>query len=158
AFHAAATGQWVRHRHKNGPVADSLGPAGRASFHGGSCVAPHCGLNGSGARGRGGGIPLTRLGQEWRTREIAPCSSGQASDLRPMELYTIDTGFFKLDGGAMFGVVPKVLWGKVHPADEQNLCSWAMRCLLVRTGDHLVLIDNGIGDKQDAKFFGHYHL
>lgn len=75
-----------------------------------------------------------------------------------MELYTIDTGFFKLDGGAMFGVVPKVLWGKVHPADEQNLCSWAMRCLLVKTGDHLVLIDNGIGDKQDAKFFGHYHL
>ena len=75
-----------------------------------------------------------------------------------MELYTIDTGFFKLDGGAMFGVVPKVLWGKVHPADEKNLCSWAMRCLLVKTGNHLILIDNGIGDKQDAKFFGYYHL
>lgn len=75
-----------------------------------------------------------------------------------MELYTIDTGFFKLDGGAMFGVVPKVLWGKLHPADEKNLCSWAMRCLLVRTGKHLILIDNGIGDKQDEKFFGHYYL
>lgn len=75
-----------------------------------------------------------------------------------MELYTIDTGFFKLDGGAMFGVVPKMLWSKQHPPDEKNLCTWAMRCLLVRTGDRLVLIDNGIGDKQDAKFFGHYDL
>lgn len=75
-----------------------------------------------------------------------------------MELYTIDTGFFKLDGGAMFGVVPKVLWSKRHPADADNLCTWAMRCLLVNTGGHLILIDNGIGDKQDAKFFGHYHL
>ncbi len=75
-----------------------------------------------------------------------------------MELYTIDTGFFKLDGGAMFGVVPKVLWGKVHPADEKNLCSWAMRCLLVKTGNNLILIDNGIGDKQNEKFFSHYHL
>ncbi len=75
-----------------------------------------------------------------------------------MKLYTIDTGFFKLDGGAMFGVVPKVLWGKVHPADEKNLCSWAMRCLLVETDGHLILIDNGIGDKQDEKFFGHYYL
>lgn len=75
-----------------------------------------------------------------------------------MELYAIDTGFFKLDGGAMFGVVPKMLWSKQHPPDEKNLCTWAMRCLLVRTGDRLVLIDNGIGDKQDAKFFSHYDL
>lgn len=75
-----------------------------------------------------------------------------------MELYTIDTGFFKLDGGAMFGVVPKSIWNKLNPADENNMCTWAMRCLLVRSGDRLVLIDNGIGDKQDAKFFSHYYL
>ena len=75
-----------------------------------------------------------------------------------MNLYTIDTGLFKLDGGAMFGVVPKPLWSKHHPPDANNLCTWAMRCLLVETGGHLVLIDNGIGDKQDAKFFGHYGL
>ncbi|QQR86899.1 MAG: MBL fold metallo-hydrolase [Flavobacteriales bacterium] len=75
-----------------------------------------------------------------------------------MNLYPIDTGFFKLDGGAMFGVVPKTLWGKMHPPDERNACTWAMRCLLVETGGHLILIDNGIGDKQDAKFFSHYDL
>ena len=75
-----------------------------------------------------------------------------------MQLYTIDTGFFKLDGGAMFGVVPKSLWSKVHPADENNLCTWAMRCLLIEDGDKLILVDNGIGDKQDAKFFSHYYL
>lgn len=75
-----------------------------------------------------------------------------------MKLHTINTGNFKLDGGAMFGVVPKSLWNKVNPADANNLCSWAMRCLLVEDGNRLVLIDNGIGDKQDAKFFGHYDL
>lgn len=75
-----------------------------------------------------------------------------------MNLFTINTGFFKLDGGAMFGVVPKSLWNKLNPADENNLCTWAMRCLLVQDGDRLILIDNGIGDKQDAKFLGHYHL
>ncbi|KEO73943.1 MBL fold metallo-hydrolase [Anditalea andensis] len=75
-----------------------------------------------------------------------------------MELHVINTGFFKLDGGAMFGVVPKILWEKSNPADEKNLCTWAMRCLLVQDGDKLVLIDNGIGDKQDAKFFSHYYL
>lgn len=75
-----------------------------------------------------------------------------------MKLHTIDTGFFKLDGGAMHGVVPKSLWNKENPADDNNMCSWAMRCLLVETGNRLVLIDNGIGDKQDAKFFGHYFL
>ncbi|MBL7940338.1 MAG: MBL fold metallo-hydrolase [Flavobacteriales bacterium] len=75
-----------------------------------------------------------------------------------MTLHPIDTGFFKLDGGAMFGVVPKTLWSKSHPPDANNLCTWAMRCLLVEHGDRLILIDNGIGDKQDAKFFGHYDL
>ena len=75
-----------------------------------------------------------------------------------MNLYVIDTGFFKLDGGAMFGVVPKSLWGKHHPPDEKNLCTWAMRCLLVETDGQLILIDNGIGDKQDARFFSHYDL
>ena len=75
-----------------------------------------------------------------------------------MELYTVDTGFFKLDGGAMFGVVPKSLWSRTNPADENNLCSWAMRCLLAVDGNRVVLIDNGIGDKQDAKFFSHYYL
>lgn len=75
-----------------------------------------------------------------------------------MKLHVINTGFFKLDGGAMFGVVPKSLWSKTNPADENNLCSWAMRCLLVEAGNRLVLIDNGIGDKQDARFFSHYYL
>lgn len=75
-----------------------------------------------------------------------------------MELYSINTGFFKLDGGAMFGVVPKSIWNKVNPADENNLCSWALRCLLIQEGNRLILIDNGNGDKQDAKFFSHYHL
>ncbi len=75
-----------------------------------------------------------------------------------MNLYSVDTGYFKLDGGAMFGVVPKVMWNKLNPADENNLCSWAMRCLLIEDGNRLILIDNGIGDKQDAKFLGHYHL
>jgi glyoxylase-like metal-dependent hydrolase (beta-lactamase superfamily II) len=75
-----------------------------------------------------------------------------------MKLHVIDTGFFKLDGGAMFGVVPKSLWQRTNPADENNLCSWAMRCLLIEDGDRLILIDNGIGDKQDAKFFSHYYL
>jgi len=75
-----------------------------------------------------------------------------------MELHVIDTGFFKLDGGAMFGVVPKTIWEKRHAPDANNLCTWAMRCLLVEDGKRLILIDNGIGDKQDAKFLGHYDL
>ncbi|OSZ79476.1 MBL fold metallo-hydrolase [Chitinophagaceae bacterium IBVUCB1] len=74
-----------------------------------------------------------------------------------MKLYTIIAGYFKLDGGAMHGVVPKSMWQKVNPADDNNMCSWAMRCLLIDTGDRKILIDNGMGDKQDAKFFGHYH-
>jgi glyoxylase-like metal-dependent hydrolase (beta-lactamase superfamily II) len=75
-----------------------------------------------------------------------------------MHLYTIDTGFFKLDGGAMFGVVPKTIWNKLNPADEKNLCNWAMRCLLIEDGNQLILIDNGIGNKQSEKFFGYYDL
>jgi glyoxylase-like metal-dependent hydrolase (beta-lactamase superfamily II) len=75
-----------------------------------------------------------------------------------MKLYTVNTGNFKLDGGAMFGVVPKVIWNKLNPADENNLCPWAMRCMLIEDDNKLILIDNGVGDKQDEKFFGHYHL
>jgi glyoxylase-like metal-dependent hydrolase (beta-lactamase superfamily II) len=75
-----------------------------------------------------------------------------------MKLYTINTGYFKLDGGAMFGVVPKSMWNRLNPADENNMCSWALRCLLVEDESRLILIDNGMGDKQDAKFFGHYYL
>lgn len=75
-----------------------------------------------------------------------------------MNLYSINTGNFKLDGGAMFGVVPKSIWQKLNPADENNMCTWAMRCLLIEDGDRLILVDNGIGNKQDAKFFGHYYL
>lgn len=75
-----------------------------------------------------------------------------------MKLHVIDTGFFKLDGGAMFGVVPKSIWNKSNPADDKNLCTWALRCLLIEDGKRLILIDNGIGTKQDAKFFSHYYL
>jgi glyoxylase-like metal-dependent hydrolase (beta-lactamase superfamily II) len=75
-----------------------------------------------------------------------------------MNLYSIDTGFFKLDGGAMFGVVPKSIWNKLNPADEANMCTWALRCLLIEDKGRLILIDTGIGNKQDQKFFGHYYL
>ncbi|MFT3979710.1 MAG: MBL fold metallo-hydrolase [Ferruginibacter sp.] len=75
-----------------------------------------------------------------------------------MNLYTINTGYFKLDGGAMFGVVPKSIWNKINLADENNMCSWALRCLLIEDGNRLVLVDNGMGDKQDAKFFSHYYM
>lgn len=75
-----------------------------------------------------------------------------------MTLYSINTGYFKLDGGAMFGVVPKSIWQKLNPPDENNMCSWALRCLLIEDEGHLILIDNGMGEKQDAKFFGHYYL
>jgi glyoxylase-like metal-dependent hydrolase (beta-lactamase superfamily II) len=75
-----------------------------------------------------------------------------------MKLHVINTGLFKLDGGAMFGVVPKSIWNKSNPADENNMCTWAMRCLLIEDGNKLILIDNGIGTKQDAKFFSHYYL
>jgi len=75
-----------------------------------------------------------------------------------MKLIPIETGYFKLDGGAMFGVVPKTIWQKMIPADENNLCSWTMRCLLVDTGEQRILIDTGLGDKQDERFFSHYFL
>src|SRR4030095_12390625 len=75
-----------------------------------------------------------------------------------MKLYTINTGYFKLDGGAMFGVVPKNIWNKVNPADENNMCSWALRSLLIEVGKRLILVDNGMGNKQDSKFFGFYYL
>ncbi|MFB6305760.1 MAG: MBL fold metallo-hydrolase [Flavobacteriales bacterium] len=70
-----------------------------------------------------------------------------------MKIKPIHSGFFKLDGGAMFGVVPKTIWSKTNPPDENNLCTWAMRCLLVETGDHKILVDTGLGDKQSEKFF-----
>ena len=75
-----------------------------------------------------------------------------------MKLHSIPTGDFKLDGGAMFGVVPKQLWERTNPADEKNLCTWSMRNLLIEDGNKLILIDTGIGDKQSEKFFSHYHL
>jgi glyoxylase-like metal-dependent hydrolase (beta-lactamase superfamily II) len=75
-----------------------------------------------------------------------------------MNLYAINAGHFKLDGGAMFGVVPKTMWNKLNPADENNMCNWAMRCLLIEEGNKLILIDTGMGDKQEAKFFDRYYL
>lgn len=74
-----------------------------------------------------------------------------------MKLYTIDTGYFKLDGGAMFGVVPKSMWQKANTPDENNMCTWAMRCLLIEHGNYKILVDNGMGTKQDEKFFSHYY-
>ena len=75
-----------------------------------------------------------------------------------MKIHVLNTGNFKLDGGAMFGVVPKSLWSRTNPADSNNLCDWAMRSLLIEDGNRLILIDTGIGDKQSEKFFSHYHL
>ena len=75
-----------------------------------------------------------------------------------MKLSVVNTGYFKLDGGAMFGVVPKKLWIKTNEPDQNNLCTWAMRSLLIEDGDKLILIDTGIGNKQTDKFFSHYHL
>lgn len=75
-----------------------------------------------------------------------------------MKLHVMHAGLFKLDGGAMFGVVPKSIWQRTNPADSDNMCTWAMRCLLIEDGDRLILIDNGIGDKQDEKFFSHFHM
>ena len=75
-----------------------------------------------------------------------------------MKLYPIETGNFKLDGGAMFGVVPKKLWERTNPADNNNMCTWSMRSLLIEDDNKLMLVDTGIGDKQSDKFFSHYHL
>ena len=75
-----------------------------------------------------------------------------------MKIYPIETGNFKLDGGAMFGVVPKTIWQKTNPADANNLIDMSMRCMLIEDGDRLLLIDTGLGAKQSEKFFGYYHL
>lgn len=75
-----------------------------------------------------------------------------------MKIYSINAGYFKLDGGAMFGVVPKSIWSKLNPADENNMCNWAMRCMLIEDEGRLILIDNGMGYKQDEKFFSYYYL
>ncbi len=75
-----------------------------------------------------------------------------------MKIHPIETGNFKLDGGAMFGVVPKVLWQRTNPSDSNNLIEMSMRCLLIEDGDKLILIDTGLGNKQSDKFFGYYHL
>ncbi|WBX76575.1 MBL fold metallo-hydrolase [Tenacibaculum ovolyticum] len=75
-----------------------------------------------------------------------------------MQIYPIETGNFKLDGGAMFGVVPKSIWQKTNPADDKNMISMGMRCMLIEEGDKLTLIDTGVGNKQSDKFFGYYYL
>lgn len=75
-----------------------------------------------------------------------------------MIIHPLNTGNFKLDGGAMFGVVPKSLWERTNPADSMNMCDWSMRTLLIEDGDRLILVDTGIGDKQSEKFFSHYYL
>ena len=74
-----------------------------------------------------------------------------------MTIYPIETGNFKLDGGAMFGVVPKSLWQRTNPADANNMIDMAARCLLIEDGNRLILIDNGLGNKQSEKFFGYYY-
>ena len=75
-----------------------------------------------------------------------------------MKLSVINSGHFKLDGGAMFGVVPKSMWHPLYPADENNMCSWAMRCMLIEEGNRLILIDTGMGNKQNDKFFSYYFM
>ena len=75
-----------------------------------------------------------------------------------MNVHIIETGYFKLDGGAMFGVVPKSIWNKLNPADENNMCTWALRSILIEDEGRVILIDTGMGTKQDEKFFGHYYL
>ncbi len=74
-----------------------------------------------------------------------------------MKLYSVNLGTFKLDGGAMFGVVPKSIWQRTNPADERNLCDWALRLLLIEDGKRLILVDTGMGHKQSEKFFGYYY-
>lgn len=75
-----------------------------------------------------------------------------------MKIYAVHITNFKIDGGAMFGVIPKALWQRVVPADDNNLCNWAIRSLLIDTGSHVILVDNGYGDKQDEKFLRHVYL
>ena len=75
-----------------------------------------------------------------------------------MKIYPVHITNFKIDGGSMFGVIPKALWQRVVPADENNLCNWAIRSVLIDTGSRVILVDNGYGDKQSEKFFRHVHL
>ena len=75
-----------------------------------------------------------------------------------MKIYPIETGNFKLDGGAMFGVVPKVLWQRTNPADNNNLIDMSLRTMLIEDGNRLILIDTGVGNKQSEKFFGFYYM
>ena len=75
-----------------------------------------------------------------------------------MKIYPIETGNFKLDGGAMFGVVPKSIWQRTNPADSKNMIDMSMRCMLIEDGNRLILIDTGLGNKQSDKFFGYYYL
>lgn len=75
-----------------------------------------------------------------------------------MNIHPVETGRFKLDGGAMFGVVPRSMWSKRHAPDSNGMCTWTMRCMLVENEGRLILIDTGIGDKQSEKFFSHYYL
>jgi glyoxylase-like metal-dependent hydrolase (beta-lactamase superfamily II) len=86
---------------------------------------------------------------------FSPCWKGFSKILK---LHVVNTGFFKLDGGAMFGVVPKSIWSKTNPPDLNNMCSWALRCLLIEQGKRLILIDTGIGNKQSEKFLSYYSL
>ena len=74
-----------------------------------------------------------------------------------MKLTIVSAGSFKLDGGAMFGVVPKVMWNKMNPADEDNMCTWTMRSLLIETETRKILVDTGIGHKQGERFRSHFH-
>ncbi len=74
-----------------------------------------------------------------------------------MRLHTLEIGKFKLDGGAMFGVVPKSMWNKLNPSDDNNMCTWQLRCLLVEDGDRKILIDTGAGNKQGEKFKNHFY-
>ena len=83
--------------------------------------------------------------------------SSAPKKISPLKIEVLNTGYFKLDGGAMFGVVPKSMWNKLNPADENNLCNWALRCMLIEDDNRLILVDTGMGDKQDEKFFNHYY-
>ena len=75
-----------------------------------------------------------------------------------MNIYPIETGNFKLDGGAMFGVVPKSIWQRTNPANDKNLIDMSMRCMLIEDGNRLILLDTGLGAKQSNKFFSYYAL